>query len=206
MAANRTAIDKKAASEAIDAFLRAIGRDPEGDPALFETGTRVTDSFVDDLCEGYDVDVRGLLAANVIARAGGRDPDGLLAAAAASTEFVVVRDVAVTTTCPHHLMAAWGVATIAFAPRDKLLGIGAVAKVVDAFAHRLTLQEEIGENVASALAVALDPTWTACRLVLSHSCMTARGERRHGATVETISIAGAADRGLVHRVLGGSRS
>jgi GTP cyclohydrolase I len=191
---SKSSVDKKAAGEAIDAFLRAIGRDPEGDPALLETGARVADAFVDDLCRGYDVDVHALLAANVITRS----PDGL----GASTEIVVVRDLAVTTTCPHHLMSAWGTATVAFAPRDKLLGIGAVGNVVDAFARRLALQEEIGANVASALAVTLEPTWVACRLVLSHSCMTARGERRHGANVETISVAGVADRGLVHRVLG----
>ncbi len=187
-------VDKKAAAEAIDAFLRAIGRDPEGDPALLETGARVADAFVDELCRGYDVDVHALLAANAIARSTGGP--------SASTEIVVVRDLAVTTTCPHHLMAAWGTATVAFAPRQMLVGIGAVGKVVDAFAQRLALQEEIGANVASALAVSLEPEWVACRLVLSHSCMTARGERRHGANVETISVAGAADHGLVHRVLG----
>ena len=196
------AVDRKAASAAIDAFLRAIGRDPEGEPALVGTGARVADAFVDDLCDGYGVDVRTLLAANVIARPAGRVPD----IERASTEIVVVRDVAITTTCPHHLMAASGFATVAFAPRDKLLGIGVVARVVDAFAHRLTLQEDIGESVGSAIAVALDPIWVGCRILLSHSCMTARGERRHGATVETISIAGTADRLLVHRLLGAGGS
>jgi GTP cyclohydrolase I len=196
MPGKKAPIDKQAAGAAITAFLRAIGRDPEGDPALVDTGARVAEAFVDDLCQGYDVDVPALLAANVIARAASREGHK------ASTEIVLVRDLAVTTTCPHHLMAAWGTATVAFAPRDRLLGIGAVGKVVDAFAHRLALQEEIGEQVVSAIALALEPTWTACRLVLSHSCMTARGERRHGAKVETFSFAGTADRALVHRVLG----
>jgi GTP cyclohydrolase I len=196
------AVDRKAASAAIDSFLRAIGRDPEGDPALVGTGARVADAFVDELCDGYGVDVRALLAANAIARPGERASD----AQRASTEIVIVRDVAVATTCPHHLMAASGIATVAFAPRDKLLGIGAVAKVVDAFAHRLTLQEDLGESVASAIASALDPVWVGCRLVLSHSCMTARGERRHGAKVETISVAGTVDRALVHRLLGAGGS
>ncbi len=188
--------DRKAASEAIDAFLRAIGRDPRTEPALLGTGARVTDAFIDELCAGYDVDVAALLASHVI--------PVTAAKRAASTEVVVVRDIAVTTTCPHHLMAASGTATVAFAPRETLLGIGAVGRVVDAFAHRLALQEDIGVHVASALADALDPAWVGCRIVLSHSCMTARGERRHGATVETLSIAGAADRALVHRLLGAS--
>ena len=179
--------DKKAAAAAIDSFLRAIGRDPALEPALEGTGSRVADAFVDDLCDGYDVDVPALLALDAIA--GG-------------TELVVVRDVAVTTTCPHHLMPASGVATVAFAPRARVVGLGAVGRVVDAFAHRLTLQEEIGEHVVAALAKALAPAWAGCRIVLVHSCMTARGDRRHGARVETVAVAGEVDRALAYAVLG----
>jgi GTP cyclohydrolase I len=168
-------IDRHAAASAIDAFLRAIGRDPAAEPELRGTGARVADAFIDELCAGYAVDVPALLRANVLGGASG---------------LVVVRGIATTTTCPHHLMAAAGTATVAFEPREHVLGIGAVARVVDAFAQRLTLQERIGDEVTRAIAEAIDPEWVACRLVLSHACMTARGERRHGAEVETFSLAG----------------
>jgi GTP cyclohydrolase I len=167
--------DRARAKQAIEDFLRAIGRDPSADPELAETGARVTAAFADELCEGYGVDVPALLAAEAM--------DG-------NADIVVVRDVAVATTCPHHLMPGTGTASIAYAPRGKLVGIGALAHVVDAFARRLTLQETIGEATVGALANALAPRWAACRLVLAHACMTARGERRHGARVETFAFRG----------------
>jgi GTP cyclohydrolase I len=96
----------------------------------------------------------------------------------------------VTTMCPHHLMPAKGVATVAFAPKGAIVGLGALVQLVDIFAHRLALQEQIGENVARALEDALWPWWSGCRLVLEHGCVVARGERRHGARAETLALRG----------------
>jgi GTP cyclohydrolase I len=159
----------------LEEFLRAIDRDPAADPELAQTAARVTDAFVDELCEGYGVDVGALLAAERLAGKG---------------DAVVVRDLVVTTTCPHHLMTSTGTATVGFAPRAAIVGIGAIGRVVDAFSRRLTLQEAIGENVVAALDAALAPRWAACHLVMSHTCMTARGGRRHGARVETFAFRG----------------
>jgi GTP cyclohydrolase I len=180
-------MDPDAAAQAIDAFLRALGRDPQREPELAGTADRVARAFAEDLLEGYGVDVDALLSSNVFA---GR------------TELVIVRDLAVATTCPHHLMPSTGVAVIAFAPDEHLVGVGTVARVVEAFARRLALQEQIGERVVAALQKHLAPRWAACRLVLSHSCMIARGERSHGARVETIAVAGGeVDEGALYAVL-----
>ncbi len=65
-----------------------------------------------------------------------------------------------------------------------------IAELLDAFAHRLTLQEQIGEEVVATLARELDARWVACRLVMTHACVSARGERKHGARVETVAFAG----------------
>jgi GTP cyclohydrolase I len=194
--------DRKAAARAIDDFLRAIGRDPKRDPNLAGTGARVADAYIDELCDGYDVDVEALFAASVI---DGADGESARSAARSTPEVVSVRDIAVTTMCPHHLLPGGGRATVAFAPQGKLLGIGAIVTLVDAFAHRLTLQETIGEEVAGALAKHLKPRWAGCRLMMSHACMCARGERRHGSHVETVALHGTltdADRALAHRALG----
>jgi GTP cyclohydrolase I len=181
-------MDRKAAAQAIDAFLRALGRDPAHDPELAGTGARVAEAWADELLGGYGVDVDALLVENTFA---GR------------SELVVVRDIPVYTTCPHHLLVSSGAATVAFAPDERLVGVGTVAAVVDAFARRLALQEQIGQSVVAALGKHLSPRWVACRLVLSHACMTARGERAHGARVETVALAGSgADRALVHAALG----
>ena len=179
-AANRRTprVDRAAASAAIERFLIAIGRDPATDPNLRGTAARVANAYVDELCSGYDVDAVALLRAHAIEGA---------------SALVVLRDVPVTTMCPHHLLPATGVATVAFAPHGRLVGLGTLAKVVDTFAHRLTLQEEIGERVVEALCTALAPQWAGCSLSLSHGCVTSRGERRHGARVQTVALGGDLD-------------
>ena len=180
-----------AAARAIDAFLRALGHDPDHEPALVGTGARVATAFADELLAGYAVDVDALLAHSVFA---GR------------SELVVVRDVPVVTTCPHHLMPAVGEATVAFAPDEHLVGIGTVSRVVDAFARRLSLQEQIGQRTVAALQKHLAPRWVACRITLSHGCMIARRECAKGARVETLAVAGGdVDETVVHSAVGVGR-
>jgi GTP cyclohydrolase IA len=167
--------DRRAAKAAIDAFLRALGRDPDKEPELARTGERVAAAFIDELCDGYGVDVGALLRAESIA---------------GESEVVALHDIAITTVCPHHLMTASGIASVAFAPGDRLVGLGTIVKVVDAYAHRLSLQEEIGQRVCEALVTHLSARWAACRLVLGHLCVSAQGPRRHGTQAETLAFAG----------------
>jgi GTP cyclohydrolase I len=184
-------MNREAAAHAIDAFLRALGRDPVLEPELAGTGERVAAAYADELLSGYAVDIDELLAQSVFA---------------GSSELVVVRDVPVVTTCPHHLMPSTGVATVAFAPEEHLVGIGTIARVVDAFARRLMLQEQLGERVVAALQKHLAPRWSACRITLSHACMTARGEHAHGSRVETLAVAGGeVDETTVYTALGVGR-
>jgi GTP cyclohydrolase I len=76
-------------------------------------------------------------------------------------------------------------------------------RVVDAFAHRLTLQEDIGEHVAKSLLLYLSARWAACRVVLEHSCVSARGARRHRTRAETVAFVGDASlRTLALAILG----
>jgi GTP cyclohydrolase I len=169
-------IDRHAAATAIDAFLRAIGRDPTTEPELVGTGARVTEAFVADLCAGYAVDTRALLRAALVAGA----PPGL----------VVVKDIPVVTTCPHHLLVATGTANVALHAKETMCGLGTIAALVDAHARRLSLQERIGDAVARDLEEVLAPEWVAVRIVLSHGCMIARGERAVGSHVETVATRG----------------
>lgn len=169
-------MDQKAAAAAIDAFLRALGLESSDTAG---TGERVAQMFAEDLCSGQGVDTRALLEASTIA--------------CAKPSVVAVRDIPVTTTCPHHLLPAIGRATVAFHARAKVIGLGTVAAVVDAHARRLALQENIGEAIVEDLARALAPEWIACRIVLTHGCMIARGERAHGTSVETIAWRGSYD-------------
>jgi len=186
-------IDRTAAASAIDAFLRAIGRDPEREPDLVGTGARVADAYVDELCAGYAVDTRALLEASTIV---GAPPN-----------LAVVRDIPITTMCPHHLLPASGTATIALHARERLVGLGTLAALVDAHARRLTLQERIGEAVVADIEAVLEPAWVGCRITLVHGCMVARGERAVGSRVETVALRGAAgeSEAFAHAALGVGR-
>jgi len=167
--------------------LEALGRTG---PDVEKTPERVADSWIDELFEGYKVDVSAMLRENLIPIAG------------KAADIVVVRDVQITTMCPHHLMPGIGTATVSFEPRAHVVGVGAVAAAVHAFSRRLSLQESIGEEIARALFDALGAKWAACRLVLSHTCMIARGERAHGARLETLAIVGEGDRATIERSVG----
>lgn len=175
-------MDRAAAANAIDAFLRAIGRDATKEPDLAGTGARVADAFVDELCAGYSIDGRALVAQHAI-DASGEAPS-----------LVLVRDIPVVTTCPHHLLPAVGTADVAYSPssglspKKRIVGIGAIGELVDAHARRLTLQEHIGERVVDDLDAVLAPEWVACRILLSHGCMIARGSRPIGTKVETMAL------------------
>ena len=189
------AIDRPAAAAAIDAFLRAIGRDPAREPDLDGTGARVADAYVDELCAGYTIDTRALLRASTI--------EG----ASASGGLVVVRDIPIATMCPHHLLPASGTATIAMLARERLVGLGTLASLADAHARRLTLQERIGEAVVADIEAILQPAWVGCRIVLVHGCMVVRGEHAVGSSVETIALRGATGESIsrAHAALGVGR-
>jgi GTP cyclohydrolase I len=100
---------------------------------------------------------------------------------------VIVRDVPVATMCPHHLMPSAGYAVVAFAPREMLVGFGAISRVVAAYSKRLALQEQIGQNVVQAIDRHLAPRWVACRIVLTHSCMRTSGGANHEGPVESVA-------------------
>jgi GTP cyclohydrolase I len=169
-------IDRSAAARAIEDFLRALGHAPEGE--LAGTGERVADAWADDLLDGEAIDAAVLLR------------EGSLAMDAEGSGLVLVRDLAVTTMCPHHLLPAHGTATVAYLPGARVVGIGTIAHVVDVLAHRLTLQERIGDDVVALLVHELGARGALCRLALTHSCLIARGERKTGSIVETIAVAG----------------
>jgi GTP cyclohydrolase I len=173
------AVDRQKAEQAILAFLKALGHDPAESPELSRTPALVTEAFERDLLAGYHMDVPSLLAAES-GRASADEAQGL----------VVVRDIQVTTVCPHHLLPGLGRAAVAYFPGERLVGIGALSRTVEAFSRRLTLQESIGDKVVRALVEHAGARGAYCRLELSHACLSARGARQAQATVITVARAG----------------
>lgn len=169
-------IDLPRAARAIEEFLAAVGA-PANDPELKGTGARVADAFANDLLSGYDLDPAAILSD----RAGSSAPG-----------LVLITGVATTTMCPHHLLPASGVTHVGYWPGEGVVGLGAIARLVDCFSRRLALQEDLGQQIADALVTHLGARGAGAVVDLSPACMTARGDRRHGARAITTAFAGAA--------------
>src|SRR5690606_38408441 len=99
-------------------------------------------------------------------------------------------DIPFQSVCEHHLAAIRGVAHVAYLPRDRVVGISKIARVVDAFARRLQIQERLTAQIADALFHALDPQGVAVSLRATHDCMASRGVAKHGVSLVTRTTRG----------------
>jgi len=170
--------DLERARRGIEEFLRGLGHDPSLEPELARTAERVVEAWTTDLLAGEDIDVKRVLR------------EGSTPANTGERGVVVLRNLAAIAVCPHHLMPAVGSATVLYIPGDRIAGLGTVAKLVDAFSRRLVLQEEIGDHVAQALVNHLGARGALCRLSMMHTCLVARGERKHEARIDSLCLAG----------------
>ncbi len=184
-------MDRAAAAAAIEAFLRALDLPVERDPELAGTGARVAALYADELLDGYRVDVPALFQDAIPARDG--------------APLVSIERLSTHVVCPHHLTIGAGRATVAYLPTDRVVGLGAVAQLVDAFCHRLVLQEDAGERIAKALVAHLGARGAGCVLEIRHGCLEHHGEKKRGSVVRTLSLAGtfaSEDRALALAALG----
>lgn len=105
-------------------------------------------------------------------------------------EIVLLRDVPFYSVCEHHLMPFIGRAHLAYLPDGKVLGVSKLARIVDAFARRLQVQERLTDQIADFLMTNLKPKGVAVVLEASHSCMTIRGIKKPGAMMVTSALRG----------------
>ncbi len=172
-------VDRPRAERGIAEFLAALGHDLTS-PDLRGTPARVVEAFQNELLSGYEVDVAALLNAE----------STMIPAGSPAPGVVAVNGVHVATVCPHHLLPGTGRADVAYLPGTAIIGIGTIARVVDAYARRLTLQETIGASVVQALVQHAGARGAVCRLTLRHTCLSARGARQADAEVVSFSRAG----------------
>jgi GTP cyclohydrolase IA len=169
--------DKEAKlTKAFEDLLRAVGKSPGTYPELLDTPLRAASMWLDDLLDGYEWDPAGILA--------GGSPVG------SDPSLVIVRDLYFHSVCPHHLLPFHGLAHVAYAPSDRIIGFSNISRLVNCFAHRLTLQEEIGRNVADALVTHLGARGAACLLDAEQLCMVVRGVRQAGSRAVTAAYSG----------------
>ena len=154
---------------AVRTLILAAGDDPARE-GLRETPARVARAYREGF-SGYSVDPKSLLE-RVFSDEG-------------YDETVLLRDIAFVSTCEHHMAPIAGKAHIAYRPAGKVVGISKLARLVDAFARRLQLQERLTNQVARTLDEALKPKGVAVVIEASHGCMTTRGVNQHGVSMVT---------------------
>ena len=159
----KRAPDLERMASAISDFLEAAGFDKEGEQHLARSGERVAEAWAQDLLEGHSVTPREALG----------EPFE-----ESSNDLVIVGDIEFFSSCPHHLMPYKGTAHIAYVPDGLAVGFSGVIRMLDALAHRLTLQEWLTRDVVDVLVDVLQPRGAACLIEATPMCVFARGVRR----------------------------
>ena len=156
-------------------LLRLIGEDPNRE-GLRRTPLRVKQSL-QFLTSGYRANPKKILS-----RAFGD---------VKHDEMVIVKDIDFYSLCEHHLLPFFGKCHIAYMPVKKILGLSKIPRLVDAFAHRLQVQERLTTQIAEAIQEHVQPLGVACVIEASHLCMMMRGVQKQNARAVTSSMLGA---------------
>jgi len=160
----------------IEQLLQIVEPEP-GRSGIAETPTRVGKAWV-EWTEGYSVDPVALLKSF---------EDG----ATDYNEMVMQRKIPFVSHCEHHMAPFTGHVTVAYIPGDKIVGLSKMNRIVDAFAHRLQVQERITTQIADLLWNNLAPKGVGVLVQASHGCISSRGVRHHGTDTITSAYRGA---------------
>jgi GTP cyclohydrolase I len=163
------------AEAAVRTLIEWAGDDPARE-GLLETPKRVAKAYR-ELFQGYEADPREYLE-RTFEEVGGYD------------ELVILKDIRVVSFCEHHMLPFLGKAHVGYLPRNRVVGISKLARVVNGFARRLQIQEKLTAEIAEAIQDILQPKGVGVVLVSEHSCMTMRGVNTPGSRLTTSSLLG----------------
>ena len=155
--------DRAEAEAAVTTLLKWAGEDPSRD-GLHETPARVVKAF-EEYFSGYDQDPAAILR-KTFEEIEGYD------------EMIVLRDVRFESHCEHHMAPIIGRAWVAYVPKGRVVGISKLARVVEAYAKRLQIQERLTAQIANTINEELNPDGVAVLIKAQHHCMSTRGVQK----------------------------
>jgi GTP cyclohydrolase IA len=166
---------REEAENAVRTLLRWIGENPERE-GLSDTPERVVKAFEEHF-SGYRTEPAEILRKTF------EEVDGY-------DEMVVLRDIDFESHCEHHLAPIIGRAHLAYLPTRRVVGISKLARLVDAFAKRLQIQERMTAQIADAVSDVLQPRGVGVVIEATHHCMTTRGIHKPGSLMVTSRLLG----------------
>ena len=160
---------------AIKTIIRWAGDDPARD-GLKETPARVTRAY-EEFFKGYTDDPESILK-KTFEEIEGYD------------EMIILRGIRFESHCEHHMAPIVGRAWVAYIPKGRVVGISKLARVVDAYAKRLQIQEKMTAQIANTIQSVLQPDGVGVVIKAEHHCMTTRGVHKHGTDMVTSRMLG----------------
>ena len=164
------------AEEAVRTLIRWAGDDPARE-GLHDTPERVVRSY-GEFFAGYQDDPEEILR-RTFEEIEGYD------------EVVLLRDIRLESRCEHHMLPIIGRVHVAYLPANRVVGISKLARVVEAYARRLQIQEKLTVQIAQAIQSVLEPRGVAVVIEATHECMTTRGVHKPGVSMITSHMLGA---------------
>lgn len=177
-------MDHEKIEDAVRTILAAVGENPDRE-GLLDTPARVARAYA-ELLRGYEEE-----PAHHLERQFAVDHD----------EMIIVRDIAFSSMCEHHMLPFIGKAHVAYlpGPDGKVCGLSKLARVVDGYAKRLQVQERLTSQIADAIGNRLEAAGVLVVLEAEHLCMTMRGVQKPGALTTTSAVRGLLKRSAATR-------
>jgi len=166
---------REEAESAVRTLLRWAGDDPTRE-GLIDTPKRVASAY-EDWFSGYKEDPEEYLL-RTFEEVEGYD------------DMIVLKDIRFESHCEHHLAPIIGRAHVGYLPNNKVVGISKLARVVEAYARRLQVQEKMNAQIARCIQKVLEPKGVAVVIEAAHQCMTTRGVHKQGVSMVTSSMLG----------------
>ena len=165
--------DQERIERAVREIIEAVGEDPDRE-GLRDTPARIARMYA-ELFEGLRVDPREYLDTHFAV-----DHD----------EMVILKDIPFYSICEHHFMPFHGIAAVGYIPDGKIVGLSKLARLVEAYARRPQIQEQLTGQIADALMDTLEPDGVAVVIEAEHLCMTQRGVKKPGSRLVTSATRG----------------